>query len=42
MLGKLVKRAEENLQELEGADIELFRKAAGKLIYSSIGRRDLK
>lgn len=40
--GKLIKRTEESLQELEGADVELYRKATGKLIYLSIDHRDLK
>lgn len=39
---KLIKRTEENVEELEGDDIEFYRKTMGKLIYLSIDRRDLK
>lgn len=42
VVGKLIKLAEEDPQELEGQDTELYRKATGKLIYQSSDRRDLK
>lgn len=42
MPGKLIKRTEETLQELEGEDIELYRNTTGKLIYLMIDRRELK
>lgn len=42
MPGKFIKRTEGNILELEGEDIELYRKTTCKLIYLRIGRRHLK
>lgn len=42
MPGKPIKMAEETLQEMEGKDIELYRKATGGLVDLSIDRRDMK
>lgn len=42
MPDQLIKRTDENLQELHSQYIELYRSTPGKLIYPSIDRRHLK